>query len=172
MTEFFGSTSGAALPQSAALRASQPCVCVQLDAIERRLPVSTATGNCWTEVFRHWVGALLSLQFRRLIGSTFNWDFFFYVQPHHSEEASSRFKSMWWFLWQNDDVSVTQNKSWPTQMAYILRKRASGLLNHCFIQTYCNEYVFCPTLPVLNATPFCAVAESRSGCHDSTQTVY
>lgn len=150
------------------LKSIQSGVCIQLDALAHRLPVSTAAGDCWTEDLRHWFGALLSLQFRRLIGSTFNGEFFF-LQPHRTEETSSRFKRMWWFLWQNDDVSVTQNKSWPTGLAYILRESTSGLFYYCFIEACLYEYVYCPILPILNATPFlCCCAESGSCCLDST----
>lgn len=123
ISQFCGSTSGADC-------SIQPRVCIQLDALARRLPVSTATGERWTEDLRHWFRALPSLQFRRLIGSTFNYDFFFF---NNRTETSSRFKSMCWFLWQNDDVSVTQNKDWPTGMAYILRGSAPDLFYYCFV---------------------------------------
>lgn len=76
ISQFCGSTSGADC-------SIQPRVYIQLDALARRLPVSTATGERWTEDLCHWFGALPSLQFRRLIGSTFNYDFFFLITAPH-----------------------------------------------------------------------------------------
>lgn len=90
-------------------RPAQPLVCIQLDAVAHRCQQQPETKEAprlapSAASSAVWLAPLLTGNF---------------IQRCHTEDTSSRFKSMWRFLWQSDDVSVTQNKCWPTGVAYI-----------------------------------------------------